>query len=63
MATVTKNTQGQYKQVPVAGKTITTVEVFQRGSQTIVEVICSDGTTQWVTENQGVLTVTSTQPY
>lgn len=63
MATITKKNQTQYQTVPVVGKTITTIEAFQRGSLNIVEIICSDGTTQWVTEFQGVLTVTNTQPY
>lgn len=63
MAT-TKNTQSQYNTLTaVASKTITTVEVFVLGVQTIVEIICSDGTKSWITVNQGVVKVTSSQPY
>lgn len=63
MAT-TKNVQNQYKlSTALATKTITTVEVFQLGVLVVVEVICSDGTTRWITVNQGVITETGTKPY
>lgn len=59
-----KNVQQAYQKASaMPSKTVTSIEAFQVGSMTVIEMTATDGTQEWVSDRQGVLTVSKTKPY